>query len=135
MNEIPFELLPPTRNNNYVYYLTNIACLGWKEMEWVYQKLMATEDRVLRVELKKIDINGFEFLIYLIKKFTETVHNNFRNLYVEERGRIGASVANEVAEKNAVLYAFGEYLRHEEMLIKTVNLLVDNGADPKFIVS
>jgi hypothetical protein len=63
----------------------------------VYQKLVATEERVLRVELKKIDINGFEFLIYLIKKFTETVHNNFRNLYVEERGRIGTSIANDVA--------------------------------------
>lgn len=63
----------------------------------MYQKLVATEERVLRVELKKIDINGFEFLIYLIKKFTETVHNNFRNLYVEERGRIGTSIANDVA--------------------------------------
>jgi hypothetical protein len=50
---------PPTRNNNYVYYLTNIACLGWKEMEFVHNILLKTDDKVLRVELRKIDMNGF----------------------------------------------------------------------------
>jgi predicted RNA-binding protein len=39
-------------------------------MEFIYQKLVSTDEKVLRGELKKIDINGFEFLIYLIKKFT-----------------------------------------------------------------
>jgi hypothetical protein len=35
----------------------------------------------------------------------------------------------------AVLMAFADYLKHEEFLIKTVNYLVENGSDPKFIVS
>jgi len=33
--------------------------LGWKEMEFVYEKLSLTEEKVLRAELKKVDANGF----------------------------------------------------------------------------
>jgi len=36
LREIPFDHQPATRNNNYVYYLTNIGCLGWREMEFIY---------------------------------------------------------------------------------------------------
>lgn len=47
------------RSYSYIYYLTKIACLGWKEMEFVYEKLVQTEERVLRAELKRVDANGF----------------------------------------------------------------------------
>jgi hypothetical protein len=88
LREIPFDLHPPTRNNNYVYYLTNIACLGWQEMEFTHSVLLRTDERLLREELRKVDINGFEFLIFLIKRFTETVHLNFRNKYANYKEQI-----------------------------------------------
>ena len=31
--------------------------------------------------------------------------------------------------------AFEDYIRHEDVLIKTINHLVEMGADPKFTVS
>lgn len=31
--------------------------------------------------------------------------------------------------------AFQEYLKHEDYLIKVINYLVENGSDPKFVVS
>ena len=115
LTEIPFELHPPTRNNNYVYYLTNISCLGWKEMQFVYDKLVSTDEKLLRVELKKVDINGFELLIYLIKKFTETVHTNFRNSFVVYRDELvaeGAGSSDDI-NKLASLKALTDYLKHE----------------------
>lgn len=36
MREVPFELQPPTRNNSYIYFLTNIACQGWNQMQYVH---------------------------------------------------------------------------------------------------
>lgn len=32
-----------------------------------------------------MDINGFEFLIFMVKRFTETVHANFRSNFVRYR--------------------------------------------------
>lgn len=32
LKTIPFDLQPPTRNNNYVFYLTNIAIMGPAQM-------------------------------------------------------------------------------------------------------
>ena len=43
LRSIPFELHPPNRHNNYVYYLTNIAILGHTQMEFVCSRLMATD--------------------------------------------------------------------------------------------
>ena len=80
LRDIPFDM-QPGRISSYIYYLTKIACLGWKEMQFVLQKLQQTDERVLRVELRKVDANGFEFLIYLVKKFTESVHANFKAKY------------------------------------------------------
>lgn len=28
LEDIPFDIQPPTKNNHFVYYLTNIACKG-----------------------------------------------------------------------------------------------------------
>ena len=30
MKEIPFDIMPTNKINNYAYYLTKIGCLGWK---------------------------------------------------------------------------------------------------------
>lgn len=98
-------------------------------MEFVYEKLSLTEEKVLRAELKKVDANGFQFLIYLVKKFTECAHSNLKNAYWKAKEEEGKS------DKEAVLEAFAEYLKHEECLIKTVGLLVEMGSDPKFSVS
>lgn len=77
-------------------------------------------------------------MIFLIKKFTETVHQNFRNGFVQHRDSLTASEKGgkpEEIERKAVLKAFEDYLKHEEYLIKIINYLVDMGSDPKFIVS
>lgn len=52
-------------------------------MQYVQGLLERTDERILRSELKKVDANGFEFLIYLIKRFTETAHANFRALQIK----------------------------------------------------
>lgn len=81
LNEINFE--PQSKNNHFIYYLTNLACRGKDEMKFVYDKLAQVDEKVLKVELKKNDWNGFKFLVYLIKKFTETVHTNFKKQYLK----------------------------------------------------
>lgn len=45
---------------------------------------MQCEEKVLRTELKKNDCLGFEFLVFLIKNFTQTVCRNFRKNYFSE---------------------------------------------------
>lgn len=73
LKEIPFDL-PPTRNNHFVYYLANLACLGHEEMDFVLQKLRAADEKILRTELHKTDYRGLQLLISVVKSFTETVH-------------------------------------------------------------
>jgi len=43
-------------------------------MEFVYKKLVETDEKLLKAEIRRVDSNGFEFLIYLVKKFTECAH-------------------------------------------------------------
>ena len=77
LRDIPFEL----PHHSYIYYLTKIGCLGHEQLSFIFDKLVQTDEKILRAELKKVDANGFQFLIYLIKKFTEAVHPNFQQNY------------------------------------------------------
>lgn len=47
----------------------------------------------------------------------------------------GVVESGEVVNKSSVLKAFQDYIEHEEYLIKTINFLVEIGADPRFVVS
>lgn len=64
-----------------------------------------------------MDGNGFQFLIYLVKRFTECAHNNFRANYHRY-----CEMDDDI--NHAFLMAFEDYIRHEEVLIKTINHLV-----------
>ena len=46
-------------------------------MTFVEKKLKESSITELRVNLKKIDQNGFDFLLYFVKNFTETIKETF----------------------------------------------------------
>ena len=50
---------PATKNNHFVYYLTNIACRGKKEVLFVLEKLSQVDEKILKVEFRKNDCFGF----------------------------------------------------------------------------
>lgn len=81
LTEIPFQTEGSNKVNKFIHYLTNLACRGKEQMKFVHQKLVQVDERKLKVQLKE-EWNGFTFLVYLIKKFTETVHINFRKTYI-----------------------------------------------------
>ena len=78
LQEIPFHNRlnsePVNKKNHFVYYLVNLACRGKRELNFVWRKLEDVDERVLRNELNKPDFHGFQFLVYLVKKYTQTVH-------------------------------------------------------------
>ena len=83
LRDIPFDLSPV--RSSYIYYLTKIGCQGEYQLQFVYSKLLQTDEKILRNEVRKVDMNGFQFLIYFVKKFTECAHNNFRANYHKYR--------------------------------------------------
>ena len=84
LDQIPFDIQPQTKNNHFLYYLTNIACKGKNQAKFVFDKLSQADQKVLKGELKKNDCHGFEFLVFLMKIFTQTVHTNFKQNYADE---------------------------------------------------
>ena len=125
LREINFQSQTQSKNNHFVYYLTNLACRGKDEMKFVYDKLTQVDEKLLKVELKRSDWNGFKFLVYLIKRFTETVHSNFKKKYIEMmQNEEGARRDQPEVQKNAINYAFENYVEHEKILITLINFLV-----------
>ena len=53
-----------------MHRLSNLACKGISEMTFVEGKLKEAGTSDLRINLKKIDQNGFDFLLYFVKNFT-----------------------------------------------------------------
>ena len=76
-------------------------------MKFVYDKLTKVDEKLLKVELKRSDWNGFKFLVYLIKRFTEAVHLNFKKKYMEMiQNEEGVRRNYPEVQKNAIKYAF-----------------------------
>lgn len=48
----------------------------------MFDKLNQVDEKILRVELRKNDCLGFELLVFLLKNFTQTVHSNFKQNYL-----------------------------------------------------
>lgn len=46
-------------------------------MEFVEGKFVEAQKSDLRINLKKTDQNGFDFLLYFVKNFTETIKDTF----------------------------------------------------------
>jgi hypothetical protein len=46
-------------------------------MNFVQKKLKSATVNELRINLKKVDINGFDFLLYFVKNFVKTTKQNF----------------------------------------------------------
>jgi hypothetical protein len=75
-DKIDFEL---ESSNGYsiLHCLSNIACKGNEEIVFVQKKLKSASTNEFRVNLKKVDINGFDFLLYFVKNFVKTAKSNF----------------------------------------------------------
>jgi hypothetical protein len=58
--------------------LSNLACRGLEEMRFVERKLKECSQGELKANVKKVDHCGFDFLLYLVKNFTEKVVVNFK---------------------------------------------------------
>lgn len=68
---------------------------------------------MLRVELRKTDCHGFEFLVFLMKNYTQSVHANFRASYggFLEGYPIEQRHLPEV-RRACIMNAFQEYIEH-----------------------
>ena len=113
LKEIPFDSPSLSKSSHFVYYLTNIACRGKKEVTFVLGKLSKVDDKVLRIELRKADCFGFEFIVFLIKNFTQTVHSNFRKNYIAFMDEIPQDQRETPAAKKACIQkAYEQYVEH-----------------------
>lgn len=61
-----------------MHRLSNLACKGLEEMNFVEAKFKEATLNDLRINLKKVDQAGFDFLLYFVKNFTETIKNTFK---------------------------------------------------------
>lgn len=73
---IDFEI-ESSSGYSIMHCLSNIACKGSEEMNFVQKKLKNASVNELRINLKKVDINGFDFLLYFVKNFIKTARSNF----------------------------------------------------------
>jgi hypothetical protein len=55
-----------------------LACKGLEELRFVEKKLKECNVNELKANLKKIDHNGFDFLLYFVKCFADYAASNFR---------------------------------------------------------
>ncbi len=53
-------------------------------MNFVQKKFKNASVNELRINLKKVDINGFDFLLYFVKNFIKTTKANFERM-VEQK--------------------------------------------------
>lgn len=73
-----------------MHRLSNLACKGIDEIVFVEAKLKEATVNDLRINLKKIDQSGFDFLLYFVKNFTETIKSTF-NKWVRKYHKKGES--------------------------------------------
>ena len=80
---IDFEL-ESSSGYSIMHCLSNIACKGNEEMNFVQKKFKNASVNELRINLKKVDITGFDFLLYFVKNFIKTAKANFERM-VEQK--------------------------------------------------
>lgn len=149
LQEVPFHNRlngqQVNKKNHFVYYLVNLACRGKHQLGFVWRKLQEVDDRVLRVELNKPDLHGFQFLVFLVKKYTQSIHETFikyynifqrQNLYPlnHQKWKENGNDPAQLTRNSAFVYAFLEFLEYEDLLINVINFLIDMGSDPNAIV-
>ena len=61
-----------------MHRLSNLACKGIEEMEFVEKKLRESAVNDLRINLKNFDQSGFDFLLYFVKNFTDTIKLTYK---------------------------------------------------------
>lgn len=105
-----------------LHRLSNLACKGIDEIIFVEAKLKEATVNDLRINLKKIDQAGFDFLLYFVKNFTETVKATF-NKWVKKYKKLGES--EEEAEKKA----FNDFTVFENKFMNLVTYLIELGCD------
>jgi hypothetical protein len=74
----------PSSASNILHCLGSLACKGHDEIKFVEKKLRECSTNELKTHLRKIDHNGFDFLLYFLKSFTESAQNTFRKNVVKK---------------------------------------------------
>lgn len=75
--KITFEI-ESSSGSSILHCLSSLACRGLEELKFVEKKLKECSQGELKTNLKTIDHNGFDFLLYFLKNFTENAAANFR---------------------------------------------------------
>lgn len=60
----------PASSHNVLHCLTSLAVRGLEELKFVEKKLKECSHFELKQNLKKIDADGFDFLLYFVSQFT-----------------------------------------------------------------
>lgn len=75
--KITFEI-EPSSGSSILHCLSSLACRGLEELKFVEKKLKECNQNELKSNIKKIDHNGFDFLLLFVKNFTENASYNFK---------------------------------------------------------
>lgn len=67
--KITFEV-EPSSGNTILHCLSSLACKGLEELRFVEKKLKECNQSELKSNLKKIDHQGFDFLLFFVKSFS-----------------------------------------------------------------
>jgi ankyrin repeat protein len=69
-----------TSGMTILHYLSKIASKDRAGMEFVIERLCQLDKNSLKESLKKIDINGFEAILYFVRDFTYEVIKNYTSM-------------------------------------------------------
>lgn len=78
-----------------LHYLSKVASRDREGMEFVIDKLCQLDKNSLKESLKKIDVNGFESILYFVRDFTSEVIRNYQ-AHVQ-------TLTNDILQANGVL--------------------------------
>lgn len=133
-------LLTPKVSLNYesssgmtiLHYLSKIASQDCEGMEFVIDRLCQLDKNSLKESLKKIDTNGFESILYFVRDFTSEIIKNYQShvqsLSSHFQQRFGAPpTQQDLVEMHRT--AFARFRHHEDLFIKLVCFLMEQGCD------
>jgi len=121
-----------TNGMTILHYLSKVASRDRAGMEFVIDRLCELDKNSLKESLKKIDINGFESILYFVRDFTYEVIRNYQThvqTMTNDIQQANGAPINQQELTDIHRAAFTEFRRHEDLFIKLVSLLMDQGCD------
>lgn len=115
-----------------LHYLSRVASKSCEGIEFVIDRLSQLDKTSLKENLKRVDVNGFEFILYFVRDFTCEVITNFQSSVQRGVSLVLQTTGLPPTQQQSIEIhkaAFSEFSRHEELFIKLVCFLMEQGCD------